>query len=100
GGARQGAGGRWETERMRLAIAELQQETGSFLPAKTTRAHFEHELLVYGDDVLRALGDRLEIGGAVAAGRAHGDVEWAPLLAGTARAWGPLVHADYVALKR
>lgn len=85
---------------MRLAIAEIQQETGSFLPDRTTLDHFRHELLVYGDDVLRALGDRLEIGGAVAAGQAREDVEWVPLLAGTARAWGPLVHADYLTLKR
>src|SRR5690242_9354347 len=85
---------------MRLAIAELQQETGTFLPELTTIQTFREGVLASGDEVFEALGDRLEIGGAVAAGRARDDVEWVPLMAAAAVPWGPIVHADYELLKR
>ncbi len=80
---------------MRLAIAELQQESGTFLPSRTTLELFREGALAFGGEVATRYGDVLELGGAFAAGRARGDVEWVPLMKAAATPWGPLVHADF-----
>src|SRR5437762_3322494 len=84
---------------MRLAIAEVSQETGSFLPARSTLQTFRDGILAYDDEMLEAFRDRLEVGGALAAGRERGDVEWVPLLAAWALPWGTLVHEEYETLR-
>ncbi len=73
---------------MRIAIAELKQETNSFVPFTTTLKTFEDQYLYRGDELLTAFGNaRLEMPGALdaireAGGRGgaaaghHGDGVW------------------------
>lgn len=71
---------------MRIAIAQLWQETNTFSPTFTELKHFESFRYYSGDDVLRYCGGGQEIGGFVkAAHEAGNDIELVPLFA--AGAW-------------
>ena len=51
---------------MRIAIAELKQETNTFVPFTTTVKTFEDQYLYRGDEILTAFGKaRLEVPGAL-----------------------------------
>lgn len=77
---------------MRVAIAQIIQESNSFAPFMTTRAHFEAQYVRTGPAVLDALGDaRVEITGmaSVLADAGH---ETVPLLATHGSCGGPLTR--------
>ena len=58
---------------MRIAIAELKQETNTFVPFTTTLKTFEEQYLYRGDEILTAFGKaRLEVPGALDAIRRAG----------------------------
>ncbi len=80
---------------MRIAIAELKQETNSFVPFTTTLKTFEEQYLWRGDQMLTAFGKaRLEIPGALDAIAEAGAVP-VPLLATMAMASGTVERASF-----
>jgi len=80
---------------MRIAVAELKQETNSFVPFTTTVKTFEDQYLYRGDEILTAFGAaRLEVPGALDALRAA-DAEIVPLLATMAMASGTVERASF-----
>ncbi|HEY0266967.1 MAG TPA: M81 family metallopeptidase [Rhizomicrobium sp.] len=80
---------------MRVAIAELKQETNSFVPFTTTVKTFEEQYLHRGGAIFTAFGKaRLEIPGALDALREAG-VEAVPLLAAMAMASGTVERASF-----
>jgi microcystin degradation protein MlrC len=77
---------------MRVAVAQIIQESNSFAPFMTTRAHFEAQYVRTGPAVLDELGDaRVEITGmaSVLADAGH---ETVPLLATHGSCGGPLTR--------
>ena len=73
---------------MRIAIAELKQETNTFVPFTTTVKTFEEQYLYRGDEMLTAFGKaRLEVPGALDAIKEAGATP-VPLLATMAMASG------------
>jgi microcystin degradation protein MlrC len=75
---------------MRIAIAEVSQESGSFLPEATTLDRFRRGVFLFGEEMEAELRDGArELGGAAREARARG-AELVPLLAAQAFAWGPL----------
>ena len=80
---------------MRIAIAEMKQETNSFVPFTTTVQTFEDQYLYRGDDLLTAFGSaRLEVPGALDAIREAGG-EAVPLLATMAMASGVVERRSF-----
>lgn len=80
---------------MRIAIAELKQETNSFVPFTTTLKTFEDQYLYRGDEVMTAFGNaRLEVPGALDAIREAG-AEAVPLLATMAMASGTVERKSF-----
>lgn len=80
---------------MRIAIAELKQETNTFVPFTTTLKTFEEQYLYRGDDVITGFGKaRVEIPGALEALRAAGATP-VPLIATAAMASGPVERASF-----
>ena len=85
--------------RPRVFLAQLSQESGSFLPLETDLAFFQRHLLTEGEGLLEEARRRpLELAGALAAAAAHG-VTVVPGLAAWAMPWGP-VRADAYATLR
>src|ERR1700710_1728501 len=83
---------------MRIAIAELKQETNSFVPFTTTVKTFEDQYLYRGADILTAFGAaRLEVAGALGALKEEG-AEAVPLLATMAMASGTVERASFEVL--
>lgn len=79
----------------RIAIAELKQETNSFVPFTTTLQTFEDQYLHRGEEILTAFGPaRLEIPGALAAIGEAG-AEAVPLIATMAMASGTVERASF-----
>jgi microcystin degradation protein MlrC len=77
---------------MRVAIAQIIQESNSFAPFVTTREHFAAQYIRTGDTVLRELGDaRVEITGMLSVLTEAG-AEVAPLLATHGSCGGPLTR--------
>lgn len=71
-------------------MAEVSQESGSFLSEPSTIDRFERGVLLFGDELECELRDgERELGGAGREARARG-AELVPLLAAQAFAWGPL----------
>ena len=71
---------------MRIAIAEMKQETNTFVPFTTTVKTFEEQYLYRGGELFTAFGKaRLEVPGALDAIREAGG-EAVPLLATMAMA--------------
>jgi microcystin degradation protein MlrC len=80
---------------MRIAVAELKQETNSFVPFTTTVKTFEDQYLYRGADILTAFGAaRLEVPGALDALKEAG-AEAVPLLATMAMASGTVERASF-----
>jgi microcystin degradation protein MlrC len=75
---------------LRIAVGEISQESGTFLPAASDLERFRRGVLSFGDEMLPELeaGSR-ELGGAARALRRRG-AELVPTLAALAFAWGPL----------
>ena len=77
---------------MRVALAQIIQESNTFVPFQTTRAHFAAQYIRTGAAVLDALGDaKLEITGMARVLRAAG-IEPVPLLATHGSCGGPLTR--------
>lgn len=83
---------------MRVAIAQIIQESNTFVPFETTREHFQAQYIRTGPAVLDALGEaRVEITGmASILGAANIDV--VPLLATHGSCGGPLTRACFDSL--
>src|SRR3954471_7713252 len=80
---------------MRVAIAELKQETNTFVPFTTTVKTFEDQYLYRGAEILTAFGKaRLEMPGALDAIREAGG-EAVPLLAAMAMASGVVERKSF-----
>jgi microcystin degradation protein MlrC len=80
---------------MRIAIAEMKQETNTFVPFTTTVKTFEEQYLYRGDELFTAFGKaRLEVPGALDAIREAGG-EAVPLLATMAMASGTVERASF-----
>jgi microcystin degradation protein MlrC len=83
---------------MRVGIAQIIQESNSFAPFVTTRAHFEAQYIRTGADVFAALGDaRVEITGMASVLRQSGH-EAVPLFATHGSCGGPLTRACFDSL--
>jgi len=86
---------------MRIAIAELVQETDSFSPLRTGLAEFENYGLFRGDEILERTRHAGPIGGLLEiAGAQPGKVELVPLLRAWAAAGGPIAHATFTQLSQ
>ena len=80
---------------MRIAIAELKQETNSFVPFTTTVKTFEDQYLYRGDDFLTAFGNaKLEVPGFLDV-LAEAGATPLPLLATMAMASGTVERASF-----
>src|SRR3569623_458281 len=80
---------------MRIAIAELKQETNTFVPFTTTVKTFEDQYLYRGDELLTAFGKaRLEVPGALNAIKEAG-AQAVPLLATMAMASGVVERKSF-----
>lgn len=76
---------------MRIAVAQIVQETCSFTPAPTTLERFRDAGLREGQDVVDGIGGSSALGGFLTAIRkGHADHRIVPLLDATAVAGGPL----------
>jgi microcystin degradation protein MlrC len=83
---------------MRVAIAELKQETNTFVPFTTTLKTFEEQYLHRGEEILTVFGDgKLEIPGALQA-LAEAGAQVVPLIATAAMASGPVERASFEVL--
>ena len=83
---------------MRIAIAELKQETNSFVPFKTTLDTFRDQYIWHGDELLTKFGaQRTEIPAYLDVLREAGATP-IPLLAAFALASGPLTRDCFEAL--
>ncbi len=83
---------------MRIAIAELKQETNSFVPFTTTLATFEEQYVNRGEAMFTGYGDaKLEIPAAIDTLRAAG-AEIVPLIGAHAMASGTVERATFEAL--
>ena len=85
---------------MRIAVAELAQETDSFSPVLAGLADFETYGLFYGEDVIQRMQGAGPIGGFldVVAERTD-NVELVPLLRGWASAGGPICDETFSQLR-
>ena len=80
---------------MRIAIAELKQETNTFVPFTTTVKTFEEQYLYRGDEIFTAFGKaRLEVPGALDAIKEAG-AQAVPLLATMAMASGVVERKSF-----
>jgi microcystin degradation protein MlrC len=80
---------------MRVAIAELKQETNTFVPRPTTLADFQAWHLWHGDDVLTGLADtNSEVAGFLDV-LAEAAIEPVPVLATFAMSGGPVATETY-----
>jgi microcystin degradation protein MlrC len=68
---------------MRIALAQVFQETHTFSPLPTGPKEFEHNGLYFGDDILEKMPGVGEIGGYLAAAEEAGGVDTVPII----RAW-------------
>ncbi len=85
---------------MRIAVAELAQETDSFSPLRTDLGDFASFGLYRGVEVLERSRDAGPIGGLLEmADKQPGKVELVPLLRAWAGAGGPITNAAFLGLK-
>ena len=83
---------------MRIAIAEMKQETNSFVPFRTTIETFRDQYLFRGAEMLTAYGaERSEVPGMLDVLRAAGATA-VPLLGTLALASGPVTRECFEAL--
>jgi microcystin degradation protein MlrC len=85
---------------MRIAVAELAQETDSFSPLRTGIPEFETYGLYYGDDLLERVGNAGPLGGFLElAAEQGGACELVPLLRAWASAGGPIADETFDSLR-
>lgn len=85
---------------MRVGVVALLQESNTFLPGRTTLAHFEESLLCEGEEVRRRMADaHHEIGGFFA-GLDEEGVEAVPIFAARALPYGVVDAAAFDELVR
>lgn len=85
---------------MRIALAELAQETDSFSPLRTGIADFETYGLFYGDDILTRMTGAGPIGGFLDVVKEQsGHIEIVPLIRAWASAGGPILDETFEQLK-
>lgn len=85
---------------MRIAVAELAQETDSFSPLRADLAEFENYGLFRSPEILERMRDAGPLGGLLELAEVHpGPVELVPLLRAWAGAGGPIADATFVQLK-
>jgi microcystin degradation protein MlrC len=85
---------------MRIALGAFSHEANTFAPRLTTRADFAAQRLKYGHDMLAGLeGTADEETGALGVLASEPTCEVVPLLAARALSGGPLVGADFRALR-
>lgn len=84
----------------RIAVVQINHETNSFSPVKTTLADFKALCLCYGDDVLEMIGRNRRL--SILAGcidaiekKGKGDVAVVPIMMATAMSGGPLERETY-----
>lgn len=81
---------------MRIALAELAQETDSFSPLRTGIPDFETYGLFYGDEILSRMSGAGPIGGFLEVVREQpGGIEIVPLIRAWASAGGPILDAAF-----
>jgi microcystin degradation protein MlrC len=86
---------------MRIAVAELVQETDSFSPLRTGLDEFEAYGILRGAEIVERLAGAGPIGGLLAEVAARRQpVELVPLLRAWAGAGGPLRDATFLSLRR
>jgi microcystin degradation protein MlrC len=86
---------------MRIAVAELAQETDSFSPLRAGLADFEGFGLYHGAEILERMRDAGPIGGLLeVAAEQPGPVELVPLLRAWAGAGGPIADAAFAQLSQ
>lgn len=87
------------TDRMRIGVASIIQETNTFSPVPTTMGDFMAQGLWVGNEVdTRSSGTNTEIAGAIAEIRGSG-AEAVPIVRAWAMSGGTLTDAAYVQLK-
>jgi microcystin degradation protein MlrC len=85
---------------MRIAVAELAQETDSFSPLRTRIPEFETYGLYYGNDLLERVGNAGPLGGFLEfAAEQGGACELVPLLRAWASAGGPIADETFDSLR-
>ncbi len=82
---------------MRIAVAHLKQESNHFNPQLCTLEHFEANGILYGDEVLRGVGPRTELSGAIHRLRQHG-ADVVPLMLARSVTYGPLTPETFAHL--
>ena len=65
---------------MRIAVAEISQETDTFSPIPTELGHFEQYGLYFGDEILKRMPGVGKIGGLLAVADGEEDVELLPIM--------------------
>lgn len=75
---------------MKIAIAEISQETDTFSPIPTTLSDFEQSGLYLGDEVVERMGGVGKIGGFLNIAQHESDVEYLPILRARATSGGRL----------
>jgi microcystin degradation protein MlrC len=85
---------------MRIALAELAQETDSFSPLRTGLPEFETYGLYYGNEIPDRMPGAGPVGGFLdVAAERSGSVEIVPLLRAWASAGGPILDATFETLR-
>lgn len=84
---------------MRIAVAELAQETDSFSPLRAGLADFESYGLYRGGEILANMRDAGPLGGFLEIAAHAGQVESVPLLRAWAGAGGPITDATFTQLR-
>ena len=85
---------------MRVGIIALLQESNTFLPGKTTLAHFQHDLLCEGEEIRQRLaGSHHEVGGFFA-GLAEAGLTAVPIFAARALPYGTVVAEAFTELQQ
>src|SRR4051794_29256074 len=85
---------------MRIAVAELAQETDSFSPLRAGVAEFESYGLFRGNEILERMRDAGPIGGFLEiAAEQPEKAELVPLLRAWAGAGGPIADAAFAQLR-
>lgn len=73
---------------MRIAIAEISQETDTFSPILTTLSDFEQTGLYFGDEILEKMQGVGKIGGFLNIAQHESDIEYLPILRARATSGG------------
>src|SRR5690554_3226602 len=90
-----------EAHGMRIALAEIAQETDSFSPLRTTLREFETYGLYFGDEILDRMRGAGPLGGFLeVAAEQPQPLDLVPLVRAWASAGGPIAEEAFVELRR